>query len=278
MMMNSVRRWGVGIGLLMACQVVLAQELVFTAPPREKPEAGQKLYGPIVEHLNKLLGRKVVYEHPGNWLNYQRNMREDKYDIVFDGPHFISWRMEHLQHEVVVKLPGHLQFFLVTNKNETEVTKTTDLVGKRICGISPPNLSSLSIIAAYQNPVRQPVIKGVKGGMPAVLKTYMGGKKDCRASILRSAFFKKKVKKEVQDQLKIIYKTPKLPNQGISISKRLSPRDKTLIQQSFMHGDGIKATANLRRRFAGKSKSMVRATTEEFTGHNLLLEGVIFGW
>ena len=271
-------RWSILLALLAASQLVLAQDLVFTSPPREKPEAGQKIYGPIAEHLTKLLGRKVVYQHPGNWLSYQRNMREDKYDIIFDGPHFISWRMVHLEHEVLIKLPGNLQFFLVTNKNDNETNEVHDLVGKKICGISPPNLSSLSIIAAYQNPVRQPVLKGIKGGMPAVYKTYASGKSDCRAAILRSSFYEKKLEQPQRDELKIIYKTNKLPNQGISVSKRLSPRDKTLIQQSFMHGDGIKATDDLRRRFAAKAKSFVRATTEEFQGHNLLLEGVIFGW
>ncbi|MDH5777459.1 MAG: phosphate/phosphite/phosphonate ABC transporter substrate-binding protein, partial [Gammaproteobacteria bacterium] len=69
-----------------------------TAPPRESKEAGNKLYTPLANHLSKLLNAKVVYQHPGNWLNYQRDMREDKYDIVFDGPHFISWRLEHLKH------------------------------------------------------------------------------------------------------------------------------------------------------------------------------------
>lgn len=273
-----MHRWLLGAMLMLASPTILAADLIFSAPPREKPEAGQVLYGPIVAHLNKLLGRKVVYEHPGNWLNYQRNMRDDKYDIVFDGPHFIAWRMAHHGHQVVVKLPGNLQFFLVTNKSEDKINSQEDLVAKRICGISPPNLSSLSILATFPNPVRQPVLKGIRGGMPAVLKSYMTGKFDCRAAILRSAFFNKKVDKSVQDQLKILYKTPKMPNQGISISKRLSERDKTLMQQSFVNGDGIKATENLRKRFAAKAKSMVRATTEEYQGYNQLLEGVIFGW
>jgi hypothetical protein len=56
----------------------------------------------------------VRYEHPGNWLHYQRNLRNDMYDIVFDGPHFASWRMEHLEHDMLVKLPGNLQFYLLT--------------------------------------------------------------------------------------------------------------------------------------------------------------------
>ena len=262
--------------ILFMSQSVIAADLIMTAPPREKPDAGKKIYAPVAAHLSKLLGKTVVYKHPGNWLNYQREMRNDKYDIVFDGPHFISWRMVHLGHEVVVKLPGTLAFHLVTSKDDTEINSTDDLVAKKICGISPPNLSTLSIIAAYPNPVQQPVITGIKGGMGAVHKSYQAGK--CRAAVLRRAFFNKKLPKEARDTYKIIYSSKPVPNQGFSVSKRLSPREKSLIIQSFTYGDGVKATAGILKRFGGKAKSFVKASTEEYQGHNLLLEGVIFGW
>ncbi len=276
MIQSHLMKWFFSFGLLFFIQSALAKDLVFTAPPREKPEAGQQVYGPIAEHLTKLLGQKVVYEHPKNWLNYQREMRNDKYDIVFDGPHFISWRMAHLGHEVLVKLPGHLGFFLIAGKTDNEINSTTDLVAKKICGISPPNLSTLSIIAAYPNPVQQPVIKGVKGGMRAVEKTFLSGA--CRAAVFRDAFYKKKLEASTRDKVKIIYRSKPLPNQGISVSKRLSDRQKSLIVQSFTLGDGIKASAGLLRRFGGKAKKFRNATTSEYLGHNLLLEGVIFGW
>jgi hypothetical protein len=69
-----------------------------------------------------------------------------------------------------------------------------------------------------------------------------------------------------------------VPNQGFSVSKRISKREKNLIVQSFTFGDGVKATSGVLRRFGGKAKNFIRAKTEEYQGHNLLLEGVIFGW
>lgn len=269
-------RWLFLVIALLFAQSSLANVLIMTAPPREKPDAGEKIYGPVAAHLSKLLGKKVVYEHPKNWLNYQRDMRNDKYDIVFDGPHFISWRMEHLGHEVLVKLPGTLAFHLTTDKGDNEIKDVNSLVAKKICGISPPNLSTLSILAAYPNPVQQPVIKGIKGGMGAVHKSYRAGQ--CQAAVFRRAFFKKKLKKEDREAYKIIYSSKPVPNQGISASKRLSANEKSLIVQSFTYGDGVKATGGILKRFGGKAKNLVRASTEEYRGHNLLLEGVIFGW
>jgi len=265
------------IVLLALVQSAVAADLIFTAPPREKPAEGEKLYGPIVRHLSELLGRKVVYEHPRNWLNYQRDMRKDKYDIIFDGPHFISWRMAHLGHEVLVKLPGTLEFYLVTKKTELEFENVNNLVAKKICGISPPNLSILSVIAAYPNPVRQPVIKGIRGGMKAVHKSYVKDEK-CRAAVLRSTFFKKKLDASAQNALKIIFRSTPLPNQGVSVSRRLSVRDKDLLIKSLTFGDGARASEGLLKRFGGKAKGFVNASKDEYYGHNMLLEGVIFGW
>ncbi|KPJ93231.1 MAG: hypothetical protein AMJ53_07800, partial [Gammaproteobacteria bacterium SG8_11] len=79
--------------VMICCCVSLTvkADLILSAPPRELPEAGLKLYGPLASHLSELLGEKVIYQHPNNWLEYQRDLRRGVYDIVFDGPHFVSW-------------------------------------------------------------------------------------------------------------------------------------------------------------------------------------------
>jgi len=264
--------------MLLTTDLVFATDLIFTSPPREKPAVGQKQYGPLAEHLSKLLGRKVVYEHPGNWLNYQRDMRDDKYDIIFDGPHFVGWRIEHLGHEVLVRLPGTLNFYLLAKSEDIAIQTTEDLIAKKICGIPPPNLSTMSILSAFPNPVRQPVIKGVPGGMGAVLKEFMNGN-ECRAAIVRDNFYKKKVSDEDKKRFRIIYNPPALPNQAISVSKRVDLREKNLIIQSLTFGDGVKPAQATVTRFAGKKvKAFIQAENNDYKGINTLLEGIIFGW
>ena len=253
-----------------------AAEIIFTAPPREKPAAGKKIYGPIAKQISKVINAKVVYKHPGNWLNYQREMRDGKYDIIFDGPHFASWRMAHIGHQMLVKLPGKLAFYLVKKKSNTSISSLNDLIGKRICGISMPNLSTLSILNAYPNPVRQPVIVGVSGGMKGVAKAAAQDK--CDAYVFRDKFFKRKLKPEVQKTFQIIYKSKPLPNQVISAGPRLTAAQKKAIIHSLTVGNGIDSTAGVRKRFAKKARSFLVAKNEEYKKHNQLLEGVIFGW
>ena len=272
------------LGVLFACTGLLmpgalyAADLILTAPPREKAEAGRLLYSPLADHLSRLLGKQVRYVHPDSWLRYQREMRDDKYDIVFDGPHFASWRMQHLGHVVVARLPGKLQFMLFTNRNDTGITTSNDLIAKTFCGITPPNLSTLTILGAFPNPARQPQIRGIHGGgMPAVYQAFMRG--ECRAAVVRDTFYKKKLTDAQRQELKIIFEPAPLPNQSITLSRRLNGHDAQLIMESLTLGEGIKASKEIVQRFGGKkAHSFIPARQEEFAGINTLLEGVIFGW
>jgi len=126
-----------GALMFLASMHLAVAELIMTAPPREQPEAGEKIYAPLAAHLTELLGEKVTYKHPKNWLEYQRDLRHDVYDIVFDGPHFVSWRVAHLNHDVLVKLPGTLEFVIVINKDDQDIKVMKDLVGKKNLRYTP---------------------------------------------------------------------------------------------------------------------------------------------
>lgn len=263
---------------ILPINAVFSASLILSAPPREKPAAGVKLYGPIAAYLSKLLGVSVTYKHPGNWLKYQREMRNDKYDFILDGPHFSSWRIKHLGHTPIVKLPGKLKFMLLADKNNADLDHADKLIGKKICGISPPHLSTLSVLDNYRNPVRQPIIKGIKGGMGKVTKSYFSNKSNCSAMVVRDKFFKKKMKKEQREKMKILFASKSMPNQALTASKRVSVVFKDKIRYELTKGGGVASTQGFVKRFAPKAKSLVPVKTGEYSGFNMLLEGVIFGW
>lgn len=253
-------------------------ELVLTSPPRENDSAGEKIFGPLADYLSQLLGKRVVYKYPNNWLEYQRDMRHDVYDIVFDGPHFVSWRVEHLKHDVLVKLPGELEFVIIVNTDDTEIKTMNDLVGRKICGIPFPNLATLIAISQFQNPVRQPIIWGVSGGYMNVFRAFAA--RQCRAAVFRSTFFDKQLTAQDRTNTHVLFRSKALPNQAITASKRLSSEDKRKIAIALTKDEaGKAATQTIRKRFGdNKAEPFVTATSEEYQGLYTLLEGVIFGW
>lgn len=262
--------------LILGQVTFVSADLILTAPPREKADAGQKLYGPLAARLSELLNEKVTYESPKNWLAYQRDMRKDKYDIIFDGPHFISWRIKNRSHVPVVKLPGSLQFVVVGKKNDDKINSLKDLIGKRICGIPPPNLGTLTVYAAYIHPARQPVITPIRGGFGKVMKAFERGK--CQAAVFRTKFYEKKLTDEQRSKTKILYTSPELPNQGISFSSRVKPSARKLVSDELTKGNRIPATKGILTRFGGKSKAFLPTSEKDFAEQYKLIEGVIFGW
>jgi len=268
--------------LLAACLFFSQQinaKLILTAPPRESAEQGQKLYGPLAAHLSRLLGEKVIYQHPRDWLRYQRDIRRDVFDIIFDGPHFASWRILHLSHNPLVKLPGRLDFYFIAPKSSGNIRGPKDLILKKVCAIPPPNLTSLVLLNVLDSPIREPIIKSVKGGMPAVFKQLK--EKKCVAAVVRQDYFNKKLSEDQRKDYKVIYSSEKIPNQVITASSRVRPTDQTKIIQSLtsVDGAGFQSVEKIIRRFAGKKvTSFVNVSKKDYEGQNQFLEGVILGW
>jgi len=251
-------------------------DIIFTAPPRENLEKGRQVYQPIAEHLTRLLGKKVTYKHPTSWLEYQIDMRKDKYDIVFDAAHFVSWRSKNLDATPIIRLPGTSNFFILVDVNNSEINNADDLIGKKTCGIGPPNLGTLTIFAQFPNPVRQPIIYTIKGGFMKSFKTFKEGK--CVAVVLRENVYKNKLTDADRASMKTIVESELIPNQGVTISTRISRAEGEKIVASFTNGDGIKASKNLLNRFAKGQKAFISTSKKEYEGYSKYLEGIIFGW
>lgn len=249
--------------------------LVLTAPPRETAEKGEQIYGPIADMLSKTLGEKVVYQHPDDWLEYSSDMRAGKYDIVFDGPHFAAWRMKHLQHTPVVRLPGTLDFVVVTKTNNKRMNKKRGILRGSICGLPSPNLATVSLLSKYQDSITVPKIVEIRGGQTKAFEAYQQGK--CDAVVLRLELWNKLPKKATKDS-KVIYSTASLPNQSVTVSPRVDPKKHAALVALLRSKKGAQNSKGLLTRFSKKATYFVEARNEEFRDLEKLLEGIVFGW
>jgi ABC-type phosphate/phosphonate transport system substrate-binding protein len=266
--------WAAFFLIWFAASPALSADLILSAPPRENAQKGEELYGPIAEKISNVIGQKVVYQQPKSWAEYANNMRDGVYDIVFDGPHFVAWRQKNLKHEPIASLPGSLQFFIVTGKNNKLINNKRDLVGKRICGMPSPHLATDLVYDLFKNPVLQPNIYEVRGGQRKSLQAFKEGK--CDATIFRTTLYKR-LSKEEKANLKIVAKTRELPNQTISISQRLHS-NANKIADFLVSKDGAITAENLLTRYSKKKKSFIKASPEKFVGAADILEDVVWGW
>lgn len=187
--MAKIRILELGAAALLAISsfVASAAEIyVLTAPPRDSGEREADAYEPIAQYLSSTIGKKIEYRNYDNWLTYQDRMRRGEYDIVFDGPAFIGWRMVKLSHEPVARLAGKLAFVVVIRKDNDKIDSVKDLAGRTICGLAPPNLATLTVLGQFDNPARQPLVIEVKSFNDAYIGMASG---KCTAAILRDNAF-----------------------------------------------------------------------------------------
>lgn len=271
---RSVSVMVLGYGLLFLPTCIAG--LILTAPPRETPQAGHAVYDPLARYLTKFLGEKVVYEHPGDWKHYESKMKNDEYDIIFDGPHFAAWRIDSLMAQPLIKLPGSLRFVLVVKNSDQHTTQTRDLIGKTICTLPPPNLGALTLFSMFPHPARQPKYRLVKGGFKQVMLAFEAGL--CKAAILRSSFYYKKTEPLFRDITRVIRHSKGLTNQGITVSRRIKPEVRKKMAESLLKGEGKTALKPILERFYSQANAFIPAQKRDYRNQNLLRDTTIFGW
>ena len=244
-----------------------ADTYILTSPPREALADGNKQYVPIAEHLTKVTGKTFKYEHPGDWLSYTKNMKDDYYDVVLDGPHFISWRVAMLEHTPVARFSGSLVFLLFVKKDDA-ASSINDIAGNLICGLAPPNMATLSVQAEFDNPMRQPLILEVVN-FKVGLQSMLAGK--CRAAILPVGVYKRMNKEgKVDEKAKSVFRSKPIPQQGFSLSKRIPAELQAQVAAALLSEDGHTATQAARKRFGG-NKDMMATNREEYQGYTRFL-------
>lgn len=244
--------------MLAATPAAASETLVFTAPPRETPEIGREIYQPIADHLSQVIGKKIIYRHPGTWGVYRTEMLKGGYDLVFDGPHFNSYRMEKLSHNILVKLPERHEFAVVVKKDQP-FTAPTQMFGRTFCAHAPPNLGTLVLLSQFDNPSRQPVIVSTDG-WDKIYQGVASGK--CAGGVLPMANLKKFDK---DGQTKVIFKTAAMPNQALSAGPRIAVEDQAKIVGALLSPEGSVSTAKLRAAYKG-GDNFAPATNSEYAG------------
>lgn len=271
-MRRLVLRLGFGLAAALATLAAQAAEtIVFSTPPTQPPDVTRRNFQPLVDYLTAKVGVKVELVPAHSFLEYANKMRAGEYDMLFDGPHFIAWRLKHLDHTVLAKLPGKLRFYVVV-RGDVEVGKVPDLVGKRVCGPASPNLATLSFIDEFPNPARQPIVVPVKSFRAALrcLRT-----KRSVASVFRDKFWDTKVPEEEKEGLRVLAVIDRnIPDRGFSITRHVDEATRRRLREALVATSDTEIAARVLASIGGAKKGFVPATDAEYRGLERLLRPV----
>lgn len=239
--------------------------LVFSAPPQESAEEAYRLYQPVAEYLSQTLGRRVTYVYPKTWLSYQKEAAQGSYDIVFDGAHFISWRISHLNHNAIAKLPEQQVFAVVTRADNAQLANLKQLAGKQVCSVGASNLATLALLGEF-DPMRQPqVVEQVSWS-----KTYDGlieGR--CAAATMPLAVLRRL--DGAGNATRVLHQTKPLPNQAFSAGPRVTLDEQARLTRALISADGKRALAPLLAA-NGSAQGLALTAKDDYAGMDRYLK------
>ena len=243
------------------------QTLLFSAPPRGAEADERADFEPVAALLARATGLDIRYEYPREWLNYRNKMLDGKFDILFDGPHFVSWRMHKQSHQPLVRLPGQLVFVAVVRQDETAIQNADQLVGRRVCALAPPNLATLSVLSRFTgNIIRRPIVVEVvsfKDGYQGLTKT-----RKCDAAIMPMGAYKKM--DEEAKLAKVVHTSEGYPNQAFSASPKLDETARAKITQALTSPEAGEVIKRFLQNYS-QGKPLVAAKPEDYAAARTLL-------
>ncbi len=258
---------GIGVALAgLSLAAAANEEYVFAFPPREATNEAGEIYQPIADYLTQATGKKISIKAPDNWLKYDTDMQKGAYDLVFDGPQFIGWRMAKQAHAPLVSLEGNLVFVVITRKDDLRAQDVKDLAGRRVCAVNPPNLATLTLYSQFDNPARQPFLVSAASFKEAY-QGLIGGK--CEAAVMPTPVA---AKLDTERQTRTLFTSKPLPNQGFSASPRIPLDVQQKIAQALLAPEGKAVTAKLRAEYG--NKDFVGASRQQYEGLGVLLKDV----
>ncbi len=261
------------VALFLSINTNVLADLIFSAPPRGNEADERATYEPLVQAMSRAIGEKISYEHPKNFLTYSVAMQKGHYDIVFDGPHFSQWRVENLNHTLLVNLPENLQFLVVVPLGRTKVNTMHDLVYEQVCAQLTPQLGTLMLLHNYDMSATEPTLHLVQGE-DKVFADFSAGK--CTAAVLRDKTFYK-LSEAQRAGYKIIYKSPLAPNDAITANNKVSAQQRKALIALLTNPDSMKVAKPVFERFSRNAVTFNVADPVKFKRLDQLLSRA-YGW
>lgn len=244
--------------------VIADEAITLVAAPRGDVVAETALYAPIAQYLSEATGRRVEYKYIEDWLSYRMAVKNNMYDLYFDGPHFVGWRMDFKGHHLLARLTESHTFVVIARNENARVEKISNLSGRGACLHASPNLGTEIFINSFTNAARQPytvLISGWKSAYEGVLT----GK--CDGAVIPDKVL---AKLDTEKKVKVVHTFQPIANQAFTASDKLPAPLVAVLRSAMLAPKFNEAGKALLSTYA--SKGFTAADPKDYIGASLFLK------
>ncbi|QEP44819.1 hypothetical protein D5085_17775 [Ectothiorhodospiraceae bacterium BW-2] len=241
-----------------------AEPLIFSAAPTQNRLTAEALYQPLVSYLQAKSGQSIKLELESHFTSYTFKVRSDKYDILFDGPHFVGWRMDVKRHTPLVRLPGAIQLAVVASKR-SNIGSLDDLrLGRgRVCAFPQPNMLTMIFLDQFPNPLQRPHLIRSQG-FSELEQCLRSGRGDVALMPLNQWQTLAN-----PDFISLDFPPHTYPNRTLTVSSRVDKATAESIKQALLSGEGAAVANNILTLF--NAARFEEANPAEYQGLGKLL-------
>ncbi len=242
------------------------QPIIFATAPTHSTKKTLEIYQPLVDYLREKTGKDIIIQTAATFTGYNNGLQSNAYQIIFDGPQFVGWRMEKYGHIPVARLPGNIKIVVVVKK-DSQITQVDQLAGQRVCSFPSPNMLTMAFLEHFPNPIRQPISVPARGfkGIEQCLQ-----RDDVVGAVLRDTMWNKMKGKE---NLKILLAPERsYPERTFSVSPDIDPKTRRTITYALLSEEAQQHLKSVFTTF--KRDRLIPAKPEEYTNLGELLRPV----
>jgi ABC-type phosphate/phosphonate transport system substrate-binding protein len=234
--MRKIKSVLYAITIVAAASTATAQaELVLGTQPRGAYDKFGPPFEQVAAYLSKELGEKVVYKHTREWISYAKDLKQDKYDIVFDEAHFVAWRLANKKHMLVAAAVPEAseKHAVIVRRDDNKLFHVGQLAGRTVCGMGSPNLATLSLLTQFPNPIRVPLMITVDSYDAA----YRGVTENKCAAAVLSDLAVERLNKSSNSARTIFTGERLMPGDAFTVGPRVKPETRGRILQALLSPD-----------------------------------------
>ncbi|MFL6711299.1 MAG: phosphate/phosphite/phosphonate ABC transporter substrate-binding protein [Sulfurifustis sp.] len=259
-----VAAWLALAALLFGATLVAEEPpLVLLAQSLARDERSIDSYAPLAQYIASLTGRRCTLQMPPNFPAYWATLRQGKYDLALDAPHFTDYRVHKFGFSVLAKLPDAAGYSLIARDAEAP-SDPAQLVGRRIASLGLLSVGAGRLAAMFPNPVRQPLlieVASVDQAMDLLLARRV------EAAFLPAPALARRL---AQGGVTVVLTTEPMTQLAVSASPRLPAEMRERVREGLLRADQTEAGRALLR--AIDIKRFEPVTAESFANQRTALK------